>query len=124
MSGKVCSARQQLMIAALADCFPLRLHHNIILEADHQWVGKCMHGAPGITMRMHLSSLARPRRSLQHLEHFVHAPLLAPRVLSGRVEPVFVVLLEAGRTGKGWLSVEGWRLGRKRHCVLDTCTKI
>ena len=88
------------------------------------WVSKSMHGAPGITMRMHLSSLARARRSLQHLEHFVHAPLLAPRVISWRVEPVSVVSLEAGRTRKGWLSVESWRLGRKRHCVLNTCTMI
>ena len=88
------------------------------------WVGESMHGAPGITMRMHLSSLACPRRSLQHLEHFVHAPLLAPRVVSWRVEPVSVVLPKAGRTGKGWLSVRSWRPRRKRHCALDTCTMI
>ena len=35
MSGKVCSARQQLMIAALANQFLTRLYHNIISEADH-----------------------------------------------------------------------------------------
>ena len=88
------------------------------------WVAKSMHGAPGITMRMRLSSLASPGQSLQHLEQLIHVLLLASRVLSRRVEPVSIVSFKAGRTVKGWLSVGSWRLARRRHCVLEACTMI